>query len=47
MATPTRDWLITAVGPPPWATSIFPEDIAQFLGVMGYQINSSANCNQA
>src|SRR5574343_2108998 len=25
--TPTRDWLITAVGPPPWATRILPEDM--------------------
>src|SRR5512139_3686968 len=27
--TPTSDWLITAVGPPPWATRILPDDIAR------------------
>src|SRR5471030_2866060 len=26
-ATPASDWLMTAVGPPPCATRIFPDDI--------------------
>ncbi len=31
--TPTSDWLMTAVGPPPWATRIF-------AGVMKHPLNS-------
>jgi hypothetical protein len=33
IATPTSDWLITAVGPPPWATSIFPDAIEILLRI--------------
>src|SRR5450830_1409786 len=35
-ATPTSDWLITAVGPPPWATSIFPDA----MGVLKVWVNA-------
>lgn len=35
-ATPTSDWLITAVGPPPWATSIFPDAIELSFGLLGW-----------
>jgi hypothetical protein len=33
--TPTSDWLMTAVGPPPWATRTLPDDIDDLLFIGG------------
>src|SRR3990167_1261763 len=43
-ATPTSDWLITAVGPPPWATRIFPDAMVNLLQGARWDVAVSGLC---
>src|SRR5471032_3094211 len=46
-ATPASDWLMTAVGPPPCATRIFPDDIhVSFIRCSGYPLSAASTARR-